>query len=194
MHDNQISDKLLEQLAKISPEQAEAIAQYLQEITGEQNNQSTNTDKYLTFWCGDQLFGIKIAQVVQIVQMMEITPLPDYISYIKGVLSIRGEMVPIMDLRLRLGKEEKNYDGQTCIILVRIDGRAFGLIIDGVDTVETIPKEDVCPPPQQSEHKANYLTGIVQREHIILILDMDFIVSEKEIGEILNASDSLNDE
>lgn len=194
MHDNQISDKLLEELGKISPKQAESIAEYLQKIIDEQNNQMENSEKYLTFWCGKQLFAIKIAQVVRIVQMMDIEPLSDGISYIKGIISVGDEMVPVMDLRLRLGKEEKNYDGQTCIILVQIDGHSFGVIIDGVDTVETIPEEDVCPPPQQSEHKANYLTGIVQREHIILILDMDFIVSEKEIGELLNVSDRLNEE
>ena len=120
--------------------------------------------------------------------MMDITPLPDFPSYIKGILSIRGELTPIMDLRLRLGQQVSDYSERTCIILIRIDSRSFGLIVDAVNDVETISPQDICPPPQQSDRKANYLIGIAQRTQVILLLDVDYILSEKEIGEIIDVS------
>ena len=120
--------------------------------------------------------------------MMDITPLPDFPSYIKGILSIRGELTTIMDLRLRLGQQVSDYSERTCIILIRIDSRSFGLIVDAVNDVETISSQDICPPPQQSDRKANYLIGIAQRTQVILLLDVDYILSEKEIGEIIDVS------
>lgn len=176
------------QLSQLSSDQMEAIAAYLRELTGEENSHAEDSSQYLTFWCDGQLFGIGIAQVIQIVQMKDITPLPGYPYYMKGVLSVRGEMVPVMDLRLRLGKEEADYSERTCITIIRVAGRSFGLIVDGVNDVENIPEQEICPPPHQSEHKADYLTGIAQREKLILILDMDHILSETEAGDIFTAA------
>lgn len=184
------ANELVSCLSQLSGDQIEAITDCLRELTGEDNSSVEAANQYLTFWCDNQLFGIGIGQVIQIVQMMDITPLPDFPQYIKGVLSIRSEMVPVMDLRLRLGKEEVVYNERTCIVLIRIGNRSFGLIVDGVNDVETIAEQDICPPPQQLEYKRNYLTGLVQREQVILILDMNYILGEKEIGEILSVSES----
>lgn len=111
--------------------------------------------------------------------MIEITPL-------KGVISVRGEMVPMMVLWLRLDNESIPYNNRNCIIVVRLDNHPFGLI---VDDVEMIPEEKISLLFNRIQNKANYLTGIAQVEHVTLILNIDYITdyifSEKEIREIL---------
>ena len=186
MKEQEIKDNIVSQLSKLSGEQLEAITAYLQILTGE-DNESDVSNQYLIFWCGNQLYGLGISQVLQIVPMTDITPLPDFPDYIKGILPVRGEMIPIMDLRLRLGLKETVHSDSTCIVLTHIDSHSFGIIVDGVNDVVTITDQDICTSPQ-SEHKANYLAGITQRERVILLLDMNYILSEKEVGTILDAS------
>lgn len=186
MQEQRMQSDIATLLSQLTGDQIDTVTDYLHKLSEGSEEHTVGLDKYLTFWCNDQLFGIGVEQVVQIVHMMKITPLPDFPSYIKGVLSIRGELLPIMDLRLRLGQQVADYNERTCIILIRIDSRSFGLIVDGVNDVETISAQEICPPPQQSEHKANYLSGIAQRTQVTLLLDMDYVLSEKEIGEILD--------
>ena len=186
MKEQEIKDSIVSQLSKLSGEQLEAIMAYLQILTGE-DIESKVSNQYLTFWCGNQLYGLEISQVVQIVQMTDITPLPDFPDYVKGILPVRGEMVPIMDLHLRLGLKGTVHSDSACIILTHIDSYSFGIIVDGVNDVATITEQDICTSPQ-SEHRTNYLPGIAQREQVILLLDMNFILSEKDIGTILDAS------
>lgn len=194
MQEQEIRNNIALQISNLSGDKIEAIESYLNELTEAEKSQSELSDKYLTFWSDGQLFGIGIRQVVQIIQMTQITPLPDFPPYIKGVLSIRGEMVPIMDLRLRLGRDEAAYSSRTCIIIVHIQDRSCGLVVDAVNTVETISEQDICPPPQQANRDVSYLTGIANRENIILILAMEYLLSEKEIGAILDLSEDLSEE
>ena len=100
-------------------------------------------------------------------------------------------MIPVMDLRLRLGNTETPYNNHTCIVIVDIQGRSFGLIVDAVNDVERIPEHEICPPPTQTNCDASYLEGIAKREHIILILSIDYLLSENEINSILNLPDDV---
>lgn len=188
MQDEKMNAELVSQLSGLSTEQMASIAAYLQELTGSQTKSAEIHDQYLTFWCNRQQFAIGIKQVIQIVQMAEITPIPEFPRYMRGVLSLRGEIFPVMDLRLRLGAETAEDDAKTCIIIIRINGSSFGLIVDGVNDVTTIDDQDICPPPKHNGHEVRYLAGMVQRERVILVLNMDHILSEAEIGRILEAS------
>lgn len=193
MSEQNVMQNLAEQISRLSSDQMEAMADYLRELSETENEPSEIENQYFTFWCDGQLFGIGVKQVIQIVQMENnITPLPDFPPYIKGVLSIRGEMAPVMDLRLRLKKESIDYSSRTCIILIHVQGHSFGLVVDSVNDVETIPAEDICPPPRQSGHNVNYLTGIAKRKDAILILDVDYLLSDKEIGTILELSEVID--
>lgn len=192
MSEQNVMQNLAEQISKLSSDQIEAMADYLRELSEAENSPSEVENQYFTFWCDGQLFGIGVKQVIQIVQMENnITPLPDFPPYIKGVLSIRGEMAPIMDLRLRLKKEDVGYTNHTCIIIISVKGHSFGLVVDAVNDVETIPEEDICEPPQQANHNVNYLTGIAKRKEAVLLLDVDYLLSDKEIGTILNISEKI---
>ena len=117
--------------------------------------------KYLTFWTDGQLFAIPIANVVQIIQMQKITPIPEFPMYAKGVIDLRGAMIPVVDLRLRLGKMEVDYDVHTCIIVMNFNDSLVGLIVDSVDEVARIEEDDISPPPVIGEDiTSQFLQGI----------------------------------
>lgn len=131
----------------------------------EQENQNKDEleGRYLTFWVQKQLFGVSIDKVVQIVGMQEITELPEQPEYAKGVINLRGQIIPVIDVRLRLGKPEASYTERTCIIITRLNEKDFGLIVDEVDEVTNIVSDRISPPPQMGNDKVNcYLTGIAQ--------------------------------
>ena len=150
--------------------------------TTEQSGMDNNPDletKWLTFWLDGQLFGSSIRHVEQILSMMPITEVPEYPHYSKGIINIRGAIVPLIDLRLRLGKEEAAYTDHTCIIICRIGEDQIGFIADSVDAVLTIQPEQIDAPPQVGEDSTNrYLVGIARipgetdgQEKLVLCLD-----------------------
>jgi purine-binding chemotaxis protein CheW len=139
--------------------------------------------KYLTFWTDRQLFGVPIADVVQIVGMQQITSIPDFPPYAKGIINLRGAIIPVIDVRLRFHKPEVSYNERTCIIVTHIQQNTAGLIVDAVDEVTDIDDSLISAPPKMSasELQAAYLTGIGKLEQkIVLLLDIGKIVSEHE--------------
>lgn len=162
------------------------------ELTELQSDQVDQLEKYLTFWCGEQLFGISIAQVVQIIQMQSITPLPEFPPYVKGVICLRGEIIPIIDTRLRLGKPEVAYSDHTCIVIISVRDHSFGLVVDGVESVEDIADDEIKAPPTNAANQTNYLIGIAQRQSIILMLDVEFLLGAEEIAALVLAKDKTS--
>lgn len=138
--------------------------------------------KYLTFWTEQQLFGIPIADVVQIVGIQPITEIPDFPAYAKGIINLRGNIIPLVDMRLRFHKPQIDYNERTCIIVTSIQAHAVGLIVDAVDEVTDIPDAAIAIPPKMNqEGKPSYLTGIGNLgQKIILLLDTGKILSEHE--------------
>lgn len=145
-------------------------------------------DKWLTFWLQQQLFGLSIANVEQIVSMQVITEVPEFPSYAKGIVNLRGIIIPVIDLRLRLGRPETEYTDHTCIVINRIGEEQLGFIVDEVDAVIDIPREAVSAPPKVSESCSNtYLTGIARiangegKEQVVLCLDAAKVLHEDEL-------------
>ena len=144
-------------------------------------------EKWLTFWLDGQLYGSAIVHVEQIVSMMPITEVPEYPHYAKGVISIRGTIIPLIDLRLRIGKAEAAYTDQTCIIICRIDDNQIGFIADSVDAVMTITPDMISPPPKMGEDgSARYLSGIARistedGEKLVLCLDTTKVLLDNEM-------------
>lgn len=144
--------------------------------------------KWLTFWLQGQMFGVSIAHVEQIISMQSnITAVPEYPSYAKGVINLRGSIIPVVDLRVRLGKPETAYTDRTCIIVTSVGDEQIGLIVDEVDAVIGIPSEVVSPPPKMGEDGVNrYLTGIARvtgedgKEQVVLCLDATKVLRAQE--------------
>ena len=149
-------------------------------------DEDTLKDKYLTFYTDKQLFGISIADVVQIVGMKDITAVPEFPSYAIGVINLRGSIIQIIDLRLRLKKEEIAYNERTCIIVTNINGAYIGFIVDSVNEVINIYKDNISNPPQMGNDYINtYITGIAKlNNNIVLLIDLKKILNEKELGLI----------
>ncbi|WP_326910465.1 chemotaxis protein CheW [Sedimentibacter sp. MB31-C6] len=147
------------------------------------NNEDTLRDKYLTFFTDKQLFGIPIADVVQIVGVQEITSVPEFPNYAKGIINLRGTIIPIIDMRLRLNKEEIEYNERTCIIVTNIQGVFIGFIVDSVNEVTNIDKNNISEPPKMGVDYINsYITGVAKQENkIILLLNTQKLLNEKEV-------------
>lgn len=150
------------------------------------NEQAAPLTKYLTFWTDGELFGLPISDVVQIISMQGITPLPDFPDYAKGVINLRGNIIPVIDIRVRFGKPEAEYNENTCIIVTSIEDSYMGFIVDAVDEVTDLDEDSISPPPKVSKDITNrYLTGIGQIEDkVVLLLDVAKILSENELTEV----------
>lgn len=140
-------------------------------------------NKYLTFFCDNQLFGVSIDHIVQIVGMQKISPIPEAPAYEKGVINLRGSIIPVIDTRLRLCREEKEYDERTCIIISTIGETTTGFIVDGVDEVVSIEEESVTPHQNRQIGDGNeYITGIANIEgKIVLVMDIEKLFSGAEM-------------
>lgn len=149
----------------------------------EELDEDTLKNKYLTFFTDNQLFGIPIADVVQIVGMQDITTVPEFPSYAKGVINLRGSIIPIIDVRLRLKKEEITYNERTCIIVTTINDSYIGFIVDSVNEVANIQIENISNPPRMGTDYINtYITGIAKLNNgIVLLMDLKKILNDKEI-------------
>ena len=143
-------------------------------------------NKLLTFFCDDQLFGISIAHVVQIVGMQEIISNPESLDYAKGIIHLRGSIIPVIDTSLRLKKPETQYGERTCIIISAIGDLTTGFIVDGVDEVISVEKDLIVIPPKSSVDTANqYITGIATiHGKVILIMDIQKLFTSSEIEQI----------
>lgn len=144
--------------------------------------------KWLTFWLDKQLFGFCITNVEQIVCIQPITAVPEYPAYAKGIINLRGAIIPVIDLGERLGKPKMQYTDHTCIIINSVAGEQLGFIVDEVDTVIEIPGKAITPPPKVGEESVNrYLMGIARiegeelDEKLLLCLDAEKILLEDEL-------------
>lgn len=138
--------------------------------------------KYLTYWIDKQLFGVPIAHVVQIVGMQQVTEVPEFPYYAKGIINLRGSIIPLIDIRLRLGKQEAEYNERTCVIVTDINERSVGFIVDEVDSVISIPENLISPPPQLSGGTEGYITGVGKLEDkVTLLMDTRKLVGADEL-------------
>lgn len=155
----------------------------------ERQTASEMEGKYLTFLTDEQLFGVPIADVVQIVGIQKITEIPEFPSYAKGIINLRGSIIPLIDVRLRLGKQEREYNERTCIIVTSINDVSIGFIVDEVDAVTDIDNENISPPPKLSnDQTSTFLTGVAKVESkVVLLISTSMLLSEETVSLLSNA-------
>ncbi len=137
-------------------------------------------NKYLTFVVENQIYGLSIQNVNGIIQMQEITPVPELPPHVKGVINMRGIVVPIIDVNLRFGKAEQTYNERTCIIILETEQGYVGIIVDAVREVMEIPPENISPRPALGTQNASYINGIGRvGEKIVLLLDSKLLVGQE---------------
>ena len=104
--------------------------------------------KYLTFLVGDAGYGIEISYVVEIISVQEITLVPHTHAYVKGIINLRGTVVPVIDMAMRFGQGEVAYTDKTCIIVLSLDEMSVGILVDGVQDVSNIDDDSIQDPPK----------------------------------------------
>jgi purine-binding chemotaxis protein CheW len=144
--------------------------------------------KYLTFTLKEEEYGIGILKIKEIIGMMSITSIPQSPDFIKGVINLRGQVIPVMDLRLRFGMEKADYTERTCIIVVEIIGQSgansIGLVVDSVSEVMNIKGEDIENTPAfGAKLNTDYILGMAKMEGgVKILLDIDRVLSGEEIA------------
>ena len=152
------------------------------------SNEDTQKGKYLTFSIGTENYGLEIKYVIDIIGIQSITEIPDQPHYVKGVINLRGKIIPTMDIRLRFNKESRDYDGRTCIIVVEINDLSVGVIVDRVLEVLEIKSDDISLPPKYGgEYQNRYIAGIGkfnENEPAIMLLDCNKLLNDDEAVEV----------
>lgn len=148
--------------------------------------EDTQKGRYLIFTLDQDTYGIEIKYVTEIIGIQKITEIPELPDYVKGIINLRGKIIPVMDVRLRFKKEAREYNDRTCIIVVDIRDMALGLIVDRVVEVLTIPDEDIVTPPQvQGGHHSRFVKNIGKTgDEIKLLLDCEKLLEEDEWGQL----------
>ena len=148
--------------------------------------ENTQKGRYLIFSIDNENYGIEIQYVVEIIGIQTITEIPGLPDYVKGIVNLRGKIIPVIDIRLLFKKEPKDYNDRTCIIVIDIKNISIGLIVDTVSEVITIPEQDIVEPPQINKGAYNkYIKNIGKvGSDIKLLLDCEKLLSEDELMEI----------
>lgn len=149
----------------------------------EEEETTTHSEKFLLFNLSDELYGINIVNVIEIIEMQKITEVPDMPDFIRGVINLRGKVIPVMDLRLRFGMNEREYDDRNCIIISRIDTASLGLIVDTVAEVHDILLTDIEQAPNFANNGTeNYIEGIGKvADQIAVLIDAHMILHGKDL-------------
>jgi purine-binding chemotaxis protein CheW len=144
-----------------------------------------HNDKFLTFQLDTEIYGIPILDVKEIIGMIDITHIPKMPGYVKGVVNLRGKIIPVIDLRLKFGLEQREYDDRTCIIVVEMKtagNKLSGFIVDRVSEVLDIVQENMEDIPEySSDINEEFLKGLGKvKDKVIMILDSNMLASESE--------------
>lgn len=142
---------------------------------------SADTSQYIKIRMGDEYFGIDIKYIDNIVRMQHITRVPKSLNYIKGVINLRGEVVPVFSLRLKMGLEEIEQNKNNRIIILKVEGDIVGIIVDEVKEVVNISTNDIEKVYRESnDGLPNFLLGVGKdNDSLISLLDINEVLSDK---------------
>jgi purine-binding chemotaxis protein CheW len=155
------------------------------------DDEDTQKDKYLTFTVGKEDYGIEISHVTEIIGIQKITDVPDMPACVKGVINLRGKVIPVMDVRLRFGMPEREYDDRTCIVVVNVNGSAVGLVVDTVREVAGIPADQIELPPEMAESGTqHYIKGLGKTgEDVKILLDVENLVRKEHMDAVVSRAE-----
>lgn len=161
---------------------------------------ATQQDKYVTFKAGNEYYALKIEYVNEIIVFQEITEIPESEDFIKGLINLRGKIIPVIDVRIRFKQEPMEYNDRTCIIVINVKDMLVGLIVEKVAEVVEIKQEDILPPPsatigheEKTQNKYVYGIGKVGEE-VKLLLDPDKLLKDEEVVILEQATEETAEE
>lgn len=153
-------------------------------------------EQYMTFKCADEIYGISIEYVNEIIGLSQITKIPETQDYLIGLINLRGKIIPVIDVRIRFGKEPLEYNDRTCVIVIDVKSTVIGLIVDEIDEVAAFAENEITPPPSVSDLETQakkYVFGIGRvNGEVKLLLDPDKLINDAEPEE--NSDDEADEE
>lgn len=153
-----------------------------------------SSNKYLIFSVLHETYGLPIEKIQEIIRYEAITPVHDSLEYIKGVINLRGKIIPVFDLKLKFGMDHREYNEQTVLIIADIISPTseynVALAVDGVHAVTIINSDDIKDPPQMGlKVRSQYLRGIVRyKEQMVMLLNIDEIIKEDAVLQLTEES------
>ncbi len=171
------------------------MTQLAESADNESKDMLEKEGKYLTFSLANEEYGIGILKIKEIIGMMSITTVPQTPAFVKGVINLRGKVIPVTDLRLKFGMEAMEYTERTCIIVVEIIGKSgntimVGIVVDSVSEVLNIRGQDIEPTPTfGTTLDTDYILGMAKTEgKVKILLDIDRVLSSHEVEMLENVS------
>ncbi len=151
---------------------------------------SSKVESYLSFKLGEEVFAANVDQVVNILEMVRITEVPRTPDYMKGIINLRGDVLPVIDTRIKFGLESAEFTKNTCILVMEVklsnEDIRVGALVDSVVEVLNITESDIQPPPAFNESKKeDFIRGMVRvDDKFMILLDVDKVFSGEEILEL----------
>ncbi len=155
-------------------------------------------NSYLTFKLGEEEFAAHVSKVLSIMEMTKITKVPKSPEYMKGVINLRGQVLPVVDTRIKFGMTATEYTKNTCIVVMEVemgnDSVQVGALVDSVQEVLEITEDQIQPPPSiGSKYQSEFIYGMAKiDEKFIMLLDMDKVFSAKELSSLQSSTEGMN--
>lgn len=155
--------------------------------------------KFMTFQTGKEYFGINISYVNEIIMMQSITAIPEVEDFIKGLINLRGKIIPVIDVRVRFKMEPLPYTDRTCIIVINVRNMVVGLIVEKIAEVDTIMDDDIIPPPALNRNKDKeqnkYVYGLARKGDVVkLLLDPEKLIDDWKVLEEIQDGEQQGEE
>ena len=157
------------------------------DVTLQQEDDDDQRDKYLLFSMAGETYGIAISSITEIIEMQTITIVPDMPVYVKGVINLRGRVLPVVDLRLKFGLPPREYDGRTCTIIINVESIEVGFIVDTVAVVQDLDRSMIDPPPafETASGGEQFISGMGKLGgDVIILLEAHQILLKEELKVI----------
>lgn len=146
--------------------------------------EDTQKGKFMTFRIGEECYGIAINYVSEIISAQTITPVPEVEDYIKGLINIRGKIIPVIDVKVRFKQEPFEYMDRTCIIVIDVKSTTVGLVVEQIADVITVDEKSIIPPPslnQNSYGRDRYVFCLVRvSDEVKLLLDPEKLIRDED--------------
>lgn len=161
-------------------------------FSDEEDDEDTLANKFLIFHIENERYGLEIRYITDIIGFIDYTEIPEMPEYIKGVINLRGRVIPLVDVRLRFHLVSKEYNDRTCIIIINIENKEIGLIVDSVAEIVEIQPKDIAPPPKfkSTTMKNRYVMGLGKlAERVHILLDVRKMVYEEDMDLLDNVTE-----
>ncbi len=158
----------------------------------ENQGQIEEKQQFVTFYLNEEAYAIEALSVQEIIELTNITKVPHLPGFLKGVINLRGTIVPVVDLKMKFGMHSEGYKKHTCVIVTEFTGGVMGLIVDAVSDVLAMSEETISEPPSFGARiKTEFIKGMGRfGDDLVIILDVDRVLTDEEVSVLSEAKEA----